>query len=145
MSHSPGFDALVRDELIEGLLENADGATIFISSHDLTELESFASHIGYLERGRLQFSEEMNSLIRRFRTIEITFEKSSIPVGPWPANWWNAEQSSNLIRFVDTQFEKERTMDAIQLMFGTASQVAVHPMPLREIFVTLAKAGRKAA
>src|SRR6266403_136146 len=43
-----GLDALVRDELIEGVLECADGATILISSHDLSEVESFASHIGYL-------------------------------------------------------------------------------------------------
>jgi len=61
----------VRDELIEGVLECADGATILISSHDLSEVESFASHIGYLDRGRLQFSEEMTSLVDRFREIEI--------------------------------------------------------------------------
>src|SRR6266566_8053848 len=45
-----GLDALVRDELIEGVLECAEGATILISSHDLSEVESFASHIGYLAR-----------------------------------------------------------------------------------------------
>src|SRR5881396_2256778 len=67
-----GLDALIRDELIEGVLECADGATILISSHDLSEVESFASHIGYLDRGRLQFSEEMTSLVDRFREIEIT-------------------------------------------------------------------------
>jgi len=61
-----GLDALVRDELIEGVLECADGATILISSHDLSEVESFASHIGYLDRGRLQFSEEMTSLVDVF-------------------------------------------------------------------------------
>jgi ABC-2 type transport system ATP-binding protein len=30
-----GLDPLVRDELIESLLERAEGSTIFISSHDL--------------------------------------------------------------------------------------------------------------
>ncbi len=30
-----GLDAMVRDELIEGLLARAEGTTIFISSHDL--------------------------------------------------------------------------------------------------------------
>ena len=46
-----GLDALVRDELIEGLLARAENTTILISSHDLAEIESFASHVGYLERG----------------------------------------------------------------------------------------------
>ena len=51
-----GLDPLVRDELIEGLLPRAEDTTIFISSHDLTEIESFASHIGYLDNGRLPSS-----------------------------------------------------------------------------------------
>src|ERR1035441_6429198 len=68
-----GLDPLVRDDLIEGLLERAEDATIFISSHDLAEIESFASHIGYLERGRLQFSEELESLSARFREVALTF------------------------------------------------------------------------
>jgi ABC-2 type transport system ATP-binding protein len=44
-----GLDPLVRDELIEGLLERAAEATILISSHDLAEIESFSSHVGYME------------------------------------------------------------------------------------------------
>ena len=41
-----GLDPLVRDELIEVLLEIAEGATILISSHDIAEIETIASHIG---------------------------------------------------------------------------------------------------
>ena len=62
-----GLDPLVREDLIEGLLDIAGETTMFISSHDLAEIESFASHIGYLDRGILQFSEEMTSLSGRFR------------------------------------------------------------------------------
>jgi len=105
-----GLDPLVRDELIEGVLENAEGATILISSHDLTEIESFASHIGYLDRGRLQFSEEMATLSDRFREVEITLQSSSPPSVPWPVTWVNAQQSAAVVRFVETQFEQDRTM-----------------------------------
>ena len=140
-----GLDALVRDELIEGVLGNADGATIFISSHDLAEIESFASHIGYLDRGRLHFSEEMASLVERFREIEITVAAPSPLPAPWPAAWVNAGQSAAVVRFVDTQFQQDRTMAEIRRLFGDVRQIAANPMPLRAIFVTLAKAGRKAA
>ena len=57
-----GLDPLVRDELIESMLERAEEATIFISSHDLAEIESFASHVGYLEQGSLRLSQEMTTL-----------------------------------------------------------------------------------
>jgi ABC-2 type transport system ATP-binding protein len=68
-----GLDPLVRDELIQGLLERAEEATILVSSHDLAEIETFASQVGYLEQGRLRFSEELEKLIERFREVQVTF------------------------------------------------------------------------
>jgi ABC-2 type transport system ATP-binding protein len=67
-----GLDPLVRDQLIESLLESAGETTILISSHDLAEIETFASHIGFLQNGHLKFSEEMTSLSSRFREIEVS-------------------------------------------------------------------------
>jgi len=140
-----GLDALVRDEFIAGVLECAEDATILISSHDLSEIETFASHIGYLDKGRLQFSEEMTSLAERFREIEITLANPVQSPVPWPAAWLNKEQSATVVRFVDSHFDQERTMAEVHGMFGAVQQINVSPMPLRAIFVTLAKAGRKAA
>jgi ABC-2 type transport system ATP-binding protein len=138
-----GLDPLVRDELIEGLLPSTEGTTVFISSHDLSEIESFASHIGYLDRGRMQFSEEMSSLAERFREVEVTVQQAAKPA--LPPHWLNAQQSAAVFRFVESQFEEQRTMAEVRRVFGDALQVAVNPMPLRAIFVALAKAGRKAA
>jgi ABC-2 type transport system ATP-binding protein len=138
-----GLDALVRDELIEGVLESAEGATILISSHDLSELESFASHIGYLDRGRLQFSEEMTSLVGRFREIEITVKKLLEPSLSWPAAWQNVERSAGFVRFIDTSFDQEHSLAQVHTVFGSTDQISVRPMPLRSIFVTLARASRK--
>jgi ABC-2 type transport system ATP-binding protein len=139
-----GLDSLVRDEVIEGLLAHSEGASILISSHDLAEIESFASHIGYLEEGRLQFSEEMTSLTDRFREVEITVEEPpAAPIG-WPANWLNKEQSGVIVRFVDTHFDHERTLAEVRGLFRNVKQIAVKAMPLRSIFVTMAKASRRA-
>jgi ABC-2 type transport system ATP-binding protein len=140
-----GLDALVRDEFIAGMLECAEDATILISSHDLAEIETFASHIGYLDHGRLQFSEEMSSLTERFREIEITLANPAQSIAPWPAAWLNKEQSATQVRFVDSHFDRERTIAEVHGLFGTVQQINVNAMPLRAIFVTLAKAGRKAA
>jgi ABC-2 type transport system ATP-binding protein len=140
-----GLDPLVRDEFIEGLLENAEETTILVSSHDLAEIESFASHIGYLDRGCLQFSEEMTSLNARFREVEVTLETESPLPANLPATWLRPESSALVVRFVETQFDSERTLAEVRRVFGSVQQVSVNPMPLRSIFVTLAKSGRRAA
>jgi ABC-2 type transport system ATP-binding protein len=139
-----GLDALVRDELIESLLACAENATILISSHDLAEIESFASHIGYLDGHRLQFSEELETLTARFREIVLTFETAP-PLPPdWPAQWLEPETVGPVIRFVETHFDAERTTAEVNRFFPGRRDMAANGMPLRTIFVTLAKANRGA-
>ena len=67
-----GLDVLVRDEISETILGEASGLTVLLASHDLADLESFASHVAYLHEGRLLFSEEMPSLAARYREVEVT-------------------------------------------------------------------------
>ncbi|HUP04183.1 MAG TPA: ABC transporter ATP-binding protein [Bryobacteraceae bacterium] len=139
-----GLDALVRDELIEGLLAQADGATIFISSHDLAEIESFASHIGYLDHRRLQFSEELETLRDRFREISLTFEAPPALPREWPAKWLEPETAGHVVRFVDTQFSEAGTAAEARRLFPDFREMEATGLPLRSIFVTLAKASRRA-
>jgi ABC-2 type transport system ATP-binding protein len=140
-----GLDALVRQEFIQGLLERADGTTILISSHDLTELESFASHIGYIEEGRLQFHEEMTTLGERFRQVEVIFEAPPAIPEDWPAAWTQPQTAAAVLRFVDRQFDRERTPAEIRRLFPDARNVACAPMALKDIFITLALSSRKSA
>jgi ABC-2 type transport system ATP-binding protein len=140
-----GLDPLVRDELIEGLLDAAQDATILVSSHDLAEIETFASHIGYLDHGRLQFSEEMTSLAARFREIEITFDAPPAIPARYPASWLQLRSSARVIRFVDSQFDGKRSAAEITQIFGPLENVSINPIPLRTIFLTLAKTARKVA
>jgi ABC-2 type transport system ATP-binding protein len=139
-----GLDALVRDELIEGLLARAENTTVFISSHDLAEIESFASHVGYLDQGRLRFSEELETLTGRFREIVLTFDAPRAMPAGMPAAWVQVEASGAVIRFVDTAFDAERTPALVRDLFPGVRDIAENGMPLRSIFVTLAKASRGA-
>ena len=140
-----GLDALVRDELTEGLLARAEGATIFISSHDLGEIESFASHIGYLDRHRLQFSEELEALSARFREVVLTFETAPALPREWPASWLQPEAVGPVVRFVESQFDAERTAAEVRRVFPECRDMRTEGMPLRSMFVTLAKASRAAS
>ncbi len=138
-----GLDPLMREETIEALVDSAMETSILISSHDLAEIESFATHIGYIDQGRLQFSEELTALSARFREVEVTMDVPVLP-SPWPQHWMRPETSAAVVRFIETQFDEERTPADVRHVFRNVSQIALHPMPLRSIFVTLARAAQQA-
>ena len=139
-----GLDPLVRDELIQGLLERAEESTILVSSHDLAEIESFASHVGYLEQGRLRFSEELTQLVERFREVQVTFDGPSRLPEKAPESWMQINSSAAVVRFIESRFGPERTRAEIRGVFGEVRDVTFSPMTLREIFLAMAKTGRNA-
>lgn len=134
-----GLDPLVRDQLIEGLLERAAESTVFLSSHDLAEIESFASHVGYLESGKVLFSEDMTSLSTRFREVELTRDSDGPLPSPWPRNWVQPKTSGLIVRFIDSSFDEPRTSAEIQRLFGVAKDVQFRALSLRAIFLAMAK------
>jgi ABC-2 type transport system ATP-binding protein len=138
-----GLDPLVRDELIQGLLERAEESSTFISSHDLAEIESFASHVGYLEQGKLQFSEELSSLLDRFREVELTFENTPTIPATVPKDWLQLTASAAVIRFVDSRFDPQRTTEGIRNIFDGLKNVTFNSMSLRSIFLTMARQERE--
>jgi len=137
-----GLDPLVRDELIQGLLDRAEESTIFISSHDLGEIETFASHVAYLEEGRLRFSEEMNSLIDRFREVELTFDTPPTMPQKTPQTWLQMNVSATVVRFIDSGFDSQRTRADVKELFGEPRNMTFSPMSLRSIFLAMAKSAR---
>lgn len=166
-----GLDPLVRDELIEALMSRvnprslaagealaASGQsrpTILISSHDLAEVESFATHIGFLHQGRLLFAEELGSLTARFREITLTLPPPA-PGGPIPTltktstppdSWLLLEQTPTAARFVHIHADTEPVAAQIASVFTATDTptIQILPMTLRGIFLALAKSGRTPA
>ena len=165
-----GLDPLVRDELIEALMSRVQPRslaasealaakpglrpTILISSHDLAEVESFATHIGFLHQGHLLFAEEMHSLNARFREVTVTLPPPA--PGEMPANltrtgvnppdsWLLLETTLTAARFVHIHADTEDIPAQVAQVFSTGSglpHLQSQPMPLRAIFLALAKSGR---
>jgi ABC-2 type transport system ATP-binding protein len=142
-----GLDPLVRDEFIESLLARALETTIFLSSHDLSEIESFATHVGYLEGGRLLFSEEMTTLTARFREVEVTLAEgmtdsaAALLASSVPATWLQTQVAGRVVRFAHSQFSAVSEQE-IAARFPHAVGITIAPMTLRSIFLTIAKSGR---
>jgi ABC-2 type transport system ATP-binding protein len=134
-----GLDPLVRDQLIEGLLERAAESTVLLSSHDLAEIESFASHVGYLDSGRLLFSEDMTSLSTRFREVEVTRDADGPLPSAMPGTWLQSKSSGAIIRFVDSRFDEQKTSAEIESVFGAVKDVQYRALCLRAIFLAMAR------
>ena len=66
-----GLDAVVREQLLECIAERTPESTVLMATHDLSDVEGFATHVGYLSEGRLLFAEEMDTLVARFREVEV--------------------------------------------------------------------------
>jgi ABC-2 type transport system ATP-binding protein len=61
---------LTRRDFLASLVElAANGRTIFISSHGISELERIASHVGLLSHGRLLFSGPVDEIKKRFTRL----------------------------------------------------------------------------
>lgn len=149
-----GLDPLVRDELIEALLDavamkSAAGdapSTILLSSHDLAEIESFCTHVAFLHGGHLLFAEELPHLAARFREVTVTFgsaanlETNTVVVPP--ASWLNLQLSGHTARFVHARADVEAVGDQVRAFYSGVIDIDQEPMTLRSIFLAVAKSGR---
>jgi len=147
-----GLDPLVRDELIEALLDTVatQPTTILLSSHDLTEVESFATDVAFLQKGRLVLCEEMALLSARFREVsfalvdeqELRVAEVSEPVAVPPKSWSGLKRSGHALRFVHAQANTEPIEQQIKLLYPNAAAISIEPMNLRSIFLAIASSGR---
>lgn len=140
-----GLDPMVRDELGKALLDRAVDSTIFLSSHDLAEIEGFATHVAFLESGKLRLAEDMATLAARFREVEVTFDAPASVPADSPASWLHLTATDSTIRFIDSAFDQENSSAQIAHRFGAVRNVTFMPMTLRTIFLAVAKTKNKNA
>ncbi|MFO1489163.1 MAG: ABC transporter ATP-binding protein [Verrucomicrobiota bacterium] len=139
-----GLDPLVRDEFIRGMLEltENEGWTVFVSSHDIAEVERMADRVAILHRGRAQLDESSEELQTRFRNVEVVLGGGTESTGQLPETWLNVELSGRVLRFTDSRFNEKELTAALAKHFPNATASKTTPMSLREIFVALARTYR---
>jgi ABC-2 type transport system ATP-binding protein len=137
-----GLDPLVRDEFMEGLLDQAGEMTILISSHELGEIDGVATHIAFIDEGKLLFQESMSDLTKRFREVHVTLDAEATRPSQAPKEWMEMRTVGNVLTFVDTRFDEGHLSERIRSRVGAVRVIDSQPMPLRSIFTTLARAAR---
>ena len=100
------LEPVVRDDFVHGVIEASELGewTVFISSHDIEEVERLADHVALLESGRLKFAETTEALLGRFRRIEVTLQSGSAALDAVPAGWLELQREGDLVRFFDAQY-----------------------------------------
>ena len=75
-----GLDALVRREFLESMVDRAAaGQTVFLSSHQIGEVERVADVIAIIRNGRLALVEQLDELKGRVRELTITVNNGTPP------------------------------------------------------------------
>lgn len=127
-----GLDPVAKNVLFAELLGvmRSEKKTMVISSHNLTDLERFADHVGILNEGRLLVSGRMDEIVQRYAEIELELPLHS--PNPFPGSRIlsrSAHRARLLVdRSVDT-FASEAK--------GRARILAESPVTLEQIFIGL--------
>ena len=139
-----GLDTLVRDEVVNGLLQQAADTTILISSHELSEIESFTTHVAFMQNGRLLLQEAIETLQARFRQVDVTLSAVKELPQPLPEGWLLPAIEGHRLRFVASHYQGDSGLyQELAQNFG-AVKMECEPMPLRAIANSLMQARRNA-
>jgi ABC-2 type transport system ATP-binding protein len=122
-----GLDVVARKSLFEEVIgELADrGISVFLTTHDLAGVETFADRVGILQRGRLVLDEDVDALKARFRRIRFAARPAAIE--PVALRSWGSGAEAIVSDYDDIAYERYR---------AAAAEIA--PMTLEEIFVAVA-------
>lgn len=146
---SRGADLLVLDEPSEGLdpvsteimlqqvvLAATDGATVFFSSHQLTEAERIADRIFLIVRGRLALEGSLDDIRQRYRRINAVF-LGEPPLGQWRDDCVESITCQGNSCSLLVRDEADRVIAHLHSL--AAVSVEAHGVELRELFLATAQ------
>lgn len=135
-----GLDPVVRDDLTTGVLSLADrdGWSVLLTSHEMDDVERLADHVGFLANGSLLLEEPMQTLLARFRRVEVALADGAAVPDQRPPSWLGFAVDGRAARFVDSHASPAAEV-AWRGVFPGATFDA-RPMSLRDVFVALTRA-----
>ena len=98
-----GLDALVRREFLDSMVDRAaQGQTVFLSSHQIGEVERVADIVAILRQGKLLLVEPLDELKAQVRRLTVTLKDGAATApelgGQILSQRWKARQWQALVR-----------------------------------------------
>jgi ABC-2 type transport system ATP-binding protein len=129
-----GLDTLVRREFLEGMVDlAAAGRTVFLSSHQIGEVERVADIIAILREGRLVLVERLDTLKDEIRELNITLADDTHQAPAVAGRILNRRQHHHQLQLLvrglgETEIDALRADSRVQ-------ELGVRTPSLEEIFV----------
>ncbi len=128
-----GLDPEARKFLFEELLRFVadENRTVLISSHQLSDLERFADHIGILSQGTLICEGQTAEFVQRYQLVEYSLE-DHFAIPNMPGFMGRKSHSSLQQAVVDLAMHPVSTLQARGLTIHSQTE-----LPLEDIFIAL--------
>jgi ABC-2 type transport system ATP-binding protein len=130
-----GLDLLVRREFLARMVDLAgDGRTIFISSHQIAEVERVASHVAFVSQGRLLLTATMDHLRQRIVRLKLRYETQ--PPDPLPLGTVLQRNGSGRLWQAVIQDPDRQAVEQLRMRTGI-HDFEETPLGLEEVYCAL--------
>ncbi|HOZ50193.1 MAG TPA: ABC transporter ATP-binding protein [Candidatus Hydrogenedentes bacterium] len=130
-----GLDAVSKQEVLGELFEAVqdEKRTVFVSSHNLDDIERITDHLGIIHNGKLLLEDSTAALIERFRMADYTASNGATPA-TLPGVYVQKRDGDRWRLLLDTQADAAGALEAQGFR-----EVSTSPVTLEELFVGLVK------
>ena len=129
-----GLDPAATEDVLRELVEIAasEGTTMFFSSHQLSEVELIADHIGIIDKGKMVVAGSLDDMKAQYQRLQVVFADSVQVPAHWADGVEYVRQEGRVLSIlashnVDAILEQARSLP------GTS--VESFPVTLKEIFL----------
>jgi ABC-2 type transport system ATP-binding protein len=129
-----GLDPSATEDVLRELagITTEGKTTIFFSSHQLSEVELIADHIGIIDHGKLLVTGSLDDLKARYQRLQVVFADAVRTPAQWVEGVEHVRQEGRVLSILAS-----RNVDAIlqQARSLPGTVVEQYPVTLKEIFL----------
>jgi ABC-2 type transport system ATP-binding protein len=129
-----GLDPAATEDILRELVAIAasEGTTMFFSSHQLSEVELIADHIGIIDHGKMIVAGSLDDMKAQYQRVTVVFANSAQAPSRWVDGVESVRQDGRMVSILAS-----RNIDAIvqQAQSQPGSAVERYPVTLKEIFL----------
>ncbi len=133
-----GLDPAATEDVLRELVSitGSSGVTIFFSSHQLSEVELIAEHVGIVDQGRMVVSGCLDDLKARYQRVHVILESGEGPPVRWPEGAESIRQEGRVVSMLCSHNADEIVERAQSIPGATVERF---PVTLKEIFLEHAR------
>jgi ABC-2 type transport system ATP-binding protein len=129
-----GLDPVVTDEVLKALVAHVarGGVTVFLSSHQLADIEQIADRVAIIDRGRTVLSGDLDDIRTSYRRIQIVFDGDAPEVALRSAGVIRVQRQGRVLTVLS-----KAGADGVRAEVAALKPVSVDELPvtLKDIFL----------